>query len=205
MVIESQRIRGITDPKVLARLQAAMVAMPDEMPPMQVGHHGPKYEYHRPWYVRFMAKGCNRCGGEPPGWLQKQIQTPYRSKRMILWLVNLIPRGVSFVRVVTSRSVSSEQYAERIGSCGACPSAVIQLRVVKGSVRETSYCGQCECPKWYGSRNAVRNRLAAWRCPVRRHAGSDPYLVFAEYVREKAEAVQGNGRGGDTDGNTILE
>lgn len=154
---------------------------------------GPRYVTWRPWYERLMAKGCNRCDGEPPGWVQKQIQTSYRFKRFVLWSVNLIPRSVSLVRVLASRSVSSEQYAARMASCGACPSAVIQLRVVKGEVHEASYCGQCECPKWYGSRNAVRNKCSAWRCPAKRHAGSDRDAVFTDFVRAKTESTQENG------------
>jgi hypothetical protein len=166
----------------------------------------PRLQFHRPWYVRFMAKGCNRCGGEPYGWVQKQIQTPYRFKRCVLWVVNLVPRGFSFVRVITSRRVDSERYVERQAACGACPSAVIQIRVVRGLVRETSYCGMCECPKWRPSRNAVRNWRSAWKCPAKLHVGSDSNAHFVEYLRSKTEsagngrAVDGTDRGGRDDG-----
>jgi hypothetical protein len=171
------------------------IAEPAEQPQAA---QGPRYVFYRPWYERFLAKGCKRCGGDPQGWLQTQIQTPYRFKRFVLWIVNLLPRGVSMIRVVTSKRVSSEQYAERQAACGECPSAVIQLRVRRGKVSETSYCGACDCPKWRGSRNAVRNKRSAWRCPAKLHAGSDRDAVFGEYVR--AKAAQENGRGGLLDG-----
>lgn len=177
------------DAKRIAELPPELsIAEPVEPSP------GPKYVPWRPWYERLLAKGCNRCGGDPSGWVQRQIQTPYRFKRLILWIVNLLPRGLSLIRVLISRSVPDEQYAERQTACAACPSAVIQLRVKQGLVHETSYCGLCDCPKWYASRNAVRNRRSAWRCPAKRHIDSDRDAVFAAYVRAKTEQKDGNGR-----------
>jgi hypothetical protein len=196
VVIESQKIRGITDPKVLARLQAAMLAPPEPESAPKAYHHGPNYQYYRPWYERLLAKGCSRCGGEPAGWAQRQIQTPYRFKRTILWLVNLLPRGVSMIRVLLSRKVSSAAYVDRMASCNTCPSAVLVLRVVKSKVKETSHCGLCDCPKWYASRNAVRNKRSAWRCPAKLHAGSDRDAVLVEYVRTKAAQANGDSNNG---------
>jgi len=161
---------------------------------------GPRYEFHRPWYSRFIGKGCNRCGGQPPGWVQKQIQTPLRFKRLALWIVNLVPRGTSFVRVMVSGRVDSEQYAERQASCASCPAAVIQLRAVKGEIRETSWCSQCECPKWHYSKNKVRNWRAAWSCPIRRHDASDPNAAFVAYLRSKQEVAAGATGTGDDRG-----
>ena len=181
----------------IAEMEARELA--EHPPPVDIAEHpqapsGPRYIFWRPWYERLIAKGCNRCGGEPSGWLQRQIQTPYRFKRFVLWTVNLLPRFVSLIRVLASRRVSSAQYAERMASCGACPSAIIQLRFAGSRIRETSFCNLCDCPKWYGSRNAVRNKRAAWRCPAKRHAGSDRDSVFVEHVRAKTEQVSSNGR-----------
>lgn len=157
---------------------------------------GPRYEAYRPWYARLLAKGCARCGGEPPGWIQRQIQTPYRLKRLLLWSVNLIPRGFSFVRVVVSRRVHLDQQAERDTTCGACPGMVKQLRVRKGFVCETRFCGECSCPKWFGARLDYKNAKAGHRCPLKRHSDSDPNAVFSEYVQRKlAEAASGQESG----------
>jgi hypothetical protein len=157
---------------------------------------GPRYVFWRPWYERLLAKACNRCGGEPSGWIQRQIQAPGRFKRFVLWIVNLLPRFASLIRVLTSRSVSAEQYAERQASCGSCPSALIQLRFVGDDIRATSYCGLCDCPKWYGSRNAVRNKRSAWRCPAKLHVGSDRDAGLVEYIREQANTPTGDSDNG---------
>lgn len=189
--------RGITDRRVLERLQAARLAPPVAQAPMPLPQRGPQYEFYRPWYRRLLAKGCARCGGEPMGWLQRQINTPYRTKRTILWLVNLLPRAASLVRVTTSRRVDSLRYWERQAACDTCPQAVVVLRMHREGVDETSYCGLCDCPKWYGSRNAVRNRCSGWHCPAKRHAGSDPDAVIVAYLRAKAEpraSAEDNGR-----------
>lgn len=201
--------KGITNPAVLRRLQAAMLD-PAEPEPGQIPYapHGPRYEVYRPWYKRFIAKGCARCGGEPTGWLQRQIQTPGRFKRTILWLVNLIPRGASLIRVVTSKQVGWSSYVERNIVCGACPSAVIELRVLRGTIHETMFCAMCSCPHWFGSRLDYKNRKMAHRCPLHRHAGSDPDSVYREHVRAKSEFTasgedsgrNGNDRGGTGDG-----
>jgi len=169
---------------------------------------GPRYDIHRPWYSRFAGKGCQRCGSnQPRGWIQRQIETPYRVKRLALWLVDLLPRGCTFLATVTSRRVQSDQYVERQAQCGTCPAAVIELRVRGDSIRETSYCSACACGRWYLSRNKVRNWRSKWRCPLRRHSCSDMDARYHEYLRTKSEAAartaengmahmaDGNGRG----------
>lgn len=176
--------RGITNPEARRRLEAAMASLPK---PPGNGHQpvqpqGPRYEIWMPWYKRLLAKGCARCGGEPSGWAQRQIQTPYRFKRFVLWMVNLAPRFASMVSVVTSKRVSSDQYAERQASCATCPAQVIQGRAIGDTVRETSYCGACECPKWYASRNAVRNLRSRWACPLKHHMGSDVNAVYRAHL-----------------------
>ena len=153
---------------------------------------GPRYEYHRPWYKRLLAKGCARCGGQPMGWVQQQIQTPYRTKRLILWLVNLLPRMASFASVMLSRRIEATEYEARQAACATCPAAVVQLRVVKDEVREASYCSACSCPKWYLSRNGIRNWRSRWACPIRRHSGSDPDAMYADYIRAKQAASAAN-------------
>jgi hypothetical protein len=133
------------DARRIAEQPPEVAAMNGEQP-QQLS--GPKYVPWRPWYVRFMAKGCSRCGGEPSGWLQRQIQTPKRIMRFVLWTVNLIPRGVSLVRVIMSKEVSSEKFIDRTVVCALCPSLVRRLREKKGVVLEEEFCGACECPKW---------------------------------------------------------
>ena len=163
---------------------------------------GPRVEFHRPWYQRFIGKGCNRCGGEPPGWLQRQIGRKRvngewfpRTAALVLWLVNLVPRGASFVRVVTSGRVSAVQYASRQATCASCPMAIQQLRMVKKSVRGTLWCGLCGCPKWVASRLDYKNTRKAHRCPAKRHDGSDPDAVFAEYIRVRTEQAAASALG----------
>src|SRR3990172_11711469 len=90
--------RGIVDPAVLRRLDAARCAPP--RPPKvsaPVAPQGPHYEFWRPWYARLLPKRCARCGGAPQGWIQQQISTPYRFKRFVLWTVNLITRRSLFL------------------------------------------------------------------------------------------------------------
>ena len=162
---------------------------------------GPRYEIHRPWYGRLLAKGCARCGGEPPGWVQRQIQTPQRFKRFLLWTVNLSPRFASMVSVVTSKRVSSDVQSERDAKCGACPGMVIQLRMRGANINERRFCGECLCPKWHGSRLDYKNKKARHRCPLKIHDGSDPNAAYRVYIRTKQEAAAGgtdadrNGRG----------
>ena len=146
---------------------------------------GPRYEYHRPWYKRLLAKGCSRCGGQPQGWVQTQIATPYRFKRFVLWIVNLLPRAASFASVILSRRIEAAEYEARQAACATCPAAIIQLRVVKNEVRERMFCSQCSCPHWFGSRLDYKNTKAAHRCPLRRHARSDPDWRYVEYLQSK--------------------
>jgi hypothetical protein len=173
---------------------------------------GPSYAIWRPWYKRLLAKGCARCGGEPPGWVQRQIETPYRFKRALLWLVNLIPRGASLVHVLLSRRVSAEQQAERDAQCQDCPGITagcngshtpgrrVQLRVIRGVVKETSFCNLCDCPMWriprrlrwiwdLGSHLPYKNKKKGWLCPLRIHAGSNHELRLVEHVRAKQAAA----------------
>jgi hypothetical protein len=151
-----------------------------------------QYVIYRSWYE--LLFGGNALSTDLPGWIERQIETPKRFKRLLLWSADLIPRGVSMIRVLLSRKVSSAAYVDRMASCNTCASAVLVLRVVKSKVKETSYCGLCSCPKWYASRNAVRNKRAAWRCPSKRHAGSDRDAALSEYVRARMAQANGNGR-----------
>lgn len=195
--ILSPNCRGITNPAVLLRLEAARLATPGPDPTqVQQLRGGPRYEYWRPWYSRLLAKGCARCGGgEPSGWVQRQIQTPYRFKRFLLWAVNLMPRGASLIGTVASKRVSLEKQAERDAACGACPGMVIQLRVRKGTISETRFCAECSCPRWFGSRLDYKNKKAGHRCPLKRHPGSDHSLVYAAHLRAKTPAASGEDNG----------
>ena len=153
---------------------------------------GPRYEFWRPWYKNLLAKGCARCGGTPQGWVQQQISTPYRTKRLILWAINLVPRLASFISVILSRKVGLDQYGERQASCAVCPGEIIQLRIVKDEVRETTFCALCSCPKWFGSRLSYKNRKTAHLCPIKRHSGSNPDQRLVSYIATKAlEGVEG--------------
>lgn len=149
----------------------------------------PTYVVWRPWYKRFLAKGCGGCGGNPPGWLQKQIQTPGRIKRFVLWCVNLMPRGASLVRAVTGGLVPADEFTVRQKACSDCHGALVSLRAVKGTMRETSYCGLCDCPKWWLSRNAVANWFKKRTCPLSRHPGVNPRAVYELYVDSKRKAL----------------
>lgn len=207
--------RGITNPEAMKRLEQALLeagkphrngkAMVHQAP------SGPQHEYYRPWYERLLAKGCSRCGGQPQGWVQQQIATPYRFKRFVLWTVNLAPRGAELLKVVLSRRVSDEQIAERGTKCENCPGAMVkgqwtpgrlvQLRVMNGTMQETSFCNLCTCPTWrmprwlrwlwdVGAHLGYKNTKDGWKCPLRLHDGSNPDMVYEEYRRSKqAESV----------------
>lgn len=150
----------------------------------------PRYRFPRPWWDRLFGAGCAGCGGKPPGWLQRQIQTPKRTMRLILWLANLLPRGVSLWTALTGGRTSGEVYDERQAMCSTCPDAVIHLRLLKATIHEKSYCGACNCPKWWLARLDIKNRLHGWRCPKRRHAGSDIDAAYRVYALGKAAGAQ---------------
>lgn len=166
---------------------------------------GPRYVRYRTRFARFIGKGCARCGGDPPGWVQRQVETPYRFKRSFLWLVNLVPRFGSFTRVLFGRRVSFEAQVARHEKCQTCPGMhgkdswtpglVIELRVVKGAMTATRFCGLCDCPRWripkflrwildVGSHLDYKITKKGLRCPLGRHEGSNPDFVYLKHIDE---------------------
>lgn len=169
--------------------------------------HGPHYEFYRSRYRRLFGDGCARCGGPSIGWIQRQLQTPKRIMRFILWVANLVPRAVRLWTALTHGYVGWDEYDERQAACGPCSDRVIHLRLLKGAIREKSYCGACDCPKWWFARLDIKNRLRGWRCPMRRHVGSDPYDVYRIHVmgtaaeaRQSRTAANDNGDDARGDG-----
>jgi hypothetical protein len=153
-------------------------------------HQGPQYVRRNSWFRNFIAlvppRNCATCGAGPyTGWVQRQIENPGRIKRWILWWVNLIPRGASLVRVVTSGLVGVDEFIARQKACADCPGAVVRLKLVKGTIQEKSYCGLCQCPKWWLSRNEIANWFKKRECPLNRHPKQNPNAIYTAYVETK--------------------
>jgi len=176
----------------------------------QVSSRGPRYSIYLPWFSRIIGKGCARCGGRPPGWVQRQMTTPYRFKRFVLWSVNLVPRMCSLIGVVMSRKASFAQQAERHAKCERCPGVssqeswtpglVKELRLVRGRMTETSFCNICDCPRWrmprwirwlwdIGSHLDYKNSKKGHRCPLGLHEGSSYERIYLEYIQKVLPAV----------------
>lgn len=184
--------RGITNPVVIRRLEEAKAephaSIAEQL--LSLPPSGPEYEFWRPWYERFISKSCGRCGDEPIGWLQQQITTPSRTKRFLLWLVNLVPRGVSFTVALTGGKIDADAKAERDRICESCAHARIQLRVIGERIHETGmFCSLCQCGRWRLARlKEFKNWLRRWHCPARRHAGSDRWARHRAYRSAALEA-----------------
>jgi len=95
---------------------------------------------------------------------------------------SFVVRLWSFFRAITGGKVNAKIHQGRQAVCGKCPKRIIvpvtkTVRPTKSKpvkvVIEKSYCGPCNCPKWYLSRLDNKNWFAKWKCPLRRHAG--PY------------------------------
>ncbi len=191
----------------LKAIDAENPPAPPETPANGRGHgetpaFDPRYRFPRPWWDRLFGAGCNTCGGKPPGWLQRQIQTPRRIVRLALWLANLLPRAVQLWTALTGGLVDQDAYDERQATCEPCPDRVIHLQLRKGSMREKSYCGACNCPRWWLARLDIKNRLRGWQCPRHRHGGSDSDAIYRAYVVGKAaEARTAAANGAGSTGN----
>lgn len=205
-VVNTALLNRITDPDARRRLQEAMVAEPrPESPPVtRPPQVDPLDRYRVPRKIagwRRITAGCAGCRRTEPRGLQRQIETPERFKRLPLWFTGLPSSAARLWTALTGGFVDREAYDKRQTACDSCPDRVIHLRVVKRGMCETSYCGACDCPKWLLSRisdriwdeaeqryvesawwKAIKNRLRGWRCPKRRHAGSDPDAVYRVYV-----------------------
>ena len=124
--------------------------------------------------------------------------------RLLLWIVNLLPRVMRLWTALTGGFVAQGEYGERQTVCDPCPDRVILLRLFKDSMREKSYCGACNCPKWWLARLHIKNRLRGWHCPKRRHGNSDPDAAYRVYVLGKvAEAQRVVMDGNEGDGRAI--
>jgi hypothetical protein len=157
---------------------------------------GPQYVRRRSWFKALVAtvekQSCSTCGGGSyTGWIQRQIETPGRIKRWLLWWVNLVPKGASFIRVVTGGFVSADEFMRRQGKggCADCPGATIRLKMLPTGMRELSYCELCGCPKWWFSRNKVANWFKKRGCPLNRHPTKDPNTIYIAYVEAKRVGV----------------
>lgn len=129
-------------------------------------------------------------------WIAAQVATPGRFKRFLLWTLTFPARVWSFVKVVTSRRVSLEEYAWRENACRDCPFRHYRIREDRTGFHLDEHCSKCGCPDWRMSRNEVRNWYSGWRCPARRHPGPYPDDAIREFVQGQGydpETVFGGG------------
>jgi len=207
--VSTALLNRITDPDARRRLQEALLMEPKPETPSngrgcgEVPAFDPRYRVRHWWLgLRPIEGSCRTCGpGEKPNWIENAIAGPRRTVRLLLLIVNLLPRAVRLWTALTGGFVDQDAYDERQAMCGPCPHRVIVLRFLKGSMREKSYCGRCMCPTWWLARLDIKNRLRNWRCPERRHVGSDPEAVYRVYALGKAAeglraATAGNGDDG---------
>mgnify|MGYP001563191975 CR=1 FL=1 len=165
-----------------------------------------RYRIHPAWWTGWqpITKDCANCAQRSWNWLERWLNGPDprlprlpfpRTRKVIFWcsawLATRPDRTVKLWTALTGGLVDQDAYDKRQATCGPCPDRVIHLRLLKGSMREKSYCGACYCPKWWLARLDIKNRLRGWRCPKRRHVGSDPDAVYRVYALGKAAEARG--------------
>ena len=99
-------------------------------------------------------------------WVIRQIETPYRVRRLVSWAA----RGVatwygklrSVVVVLTSPKVFPWAFEERQAICDGCPE------------NDAGYCRACRCWKWRLAKLVHKNRRSKWLCPLVKHPGTYP-------------------------------
>jgi len=105
-----------------------------------------------PWDVRLL------------GWTYRQIVTPRRIVRFLVWIVNpmrWVRARIALAAIIGPR-VSEEEYRDRQSICGVCEK------------RDGDFCRACRCPRWRLSRLGRKNRMARHHCPHKRHSGRYP-------------------------------
>jgi len=194
-VVSTALLNRITDPDARRRLEEAKLEAPRPEPSFipQTAHVDPIDRYRIPrkfvgW--RHITAGCASCRQAEPRWLQRQIETPERCKRLILWFADLLPRatglGIALMRGLADR----DRYDKRQARCDPCPHRVIHLQLLEGIMREKSYCGRCPCPTWWLARLDIKNWLLGWLCPEALHGDSDPDAAYRVYVLGKVADAQ---------------
>jgi len=198
MIVSLPRSEYPTTPPLLAQPSAPTNGQAKR----QVPTFDSRYRVHHWWSGwRPIDESCPTCKARPvsANWLQRWIRGPQPPQSQMwfprtvwfgLWLANLLPRGVSLWTALTGGRTSGEAYNERQATCSTCPDRVIHLRLLKATIYEKSYCGSCNCGAWWLARLDVKNRLRGWRCPKRRHGGSDPDACYRVYALGKAAEAQ---------------
>jgi hypothetical protein len=124
-------------------------------------------------------------GGRLYVWTIRQLTTPKRIIRLLLWAIRLPVRLGSLVGCLFGGIEERAEYLTRMSICGECADRIVHLSLKRDRVCEKSYCGRCGCPPWYLSRLDNKNWLSGWRCPKRLHPG--PY--GDEPIREWLQAA----------------
>ncbi len=99
-------------------------------------------------------------------WMIRQIETPYRVRRLLSWAARGVAtwygklRGV--VVVLTSRKVQQDTFDERQAICDGCPE------------NDGGYCRACRCWKWALAKLIHKNWRLKWLCPLMKHPGKYP-------------------------------
>lgn len=110
-------------------------------------------------------------------WLYRQIVTPRRIVRALVWTLERSRRAYvrprEFLAVWLSRPVGFIAYREREELCDGCP----ELDVVTDawpSWRNGRFCRACRGLRWPLARLDRTNRRSRHRCPENRHPGVHP-------------------------------
>ena len=210
-MLDSQRPTGplsLLSPAAQERFRASMEAAAAAPPAPVAADNGgarpalpsdplTRYRVRPSWWSGWqpITAGCASCGQRQQSWLERWLngpdprlpRQPFPRTRIFVfwlcvWLATLPIRAVRLWTALTGGLLDQDAYDERQATCEPCPDRVIHLRLLKGSMREKSYCGACNCPKWWLAKLDIKNWLRGWRCPKRRHVGSDPDAVYQAYV-----------------------
>jgi len=148
-----------------------------------------------PWYDRlagWLAWVINMSSREP--WFSMP-----RVRTLLRWLSETILRKAPrFIWTVTGGKVSIDAYAVRQSECRSCDDRLHVLEEWKGRPAEDIYCSRCGCGIWVvrwpfsrriiaGAPLAWKNKFKRWRCPLGKHAGSDP---FADIRKRHSQMIK---------------
>ena len=144
-----------------------------EAPPI-----GPTYVWREPWWKRLLR--CESCGGQG-GWLQGFLSARKmpgewfpRIRRTFVGAANFAGKAAEFISTVTGGFVSAATREARQEGCRECPQRII-YRSWRGSriVESASYCGACNCGKWFMAVLFRQIGFTKFRCKLGRHADTD--------------------------------
>jgi len=115
-------------------------------------------------------------------------------RRLLLWTLQLYPRMRRMLWILLSGKAADDVVIARAAVCGSC-------EYQKVARNGKAYCGSCNCPAWYGSRLAVKNRRRRNHCPQHRHSGEYVRLERYRWPNKQPDASPATQVGGGCGGN----